>query len=149
MADNQRISRDLQTREQTARKRTWMPVNTLPVPQEQDGYQFRWIRKSMAGVSDATNVSKKQREGWEPVRAEDYPELKLSIDQDAKNSGLVEVGGLILCKMPVEMVQQRNDHYNQHARQQMESVDNSFMRENDPRMPLFKERNTKVSFGKG
>lgn len=149
MAENKRISRELNKREVTKRPSSWNPANTLPVPQEEDNKVFRWIRKAMLGVSDPTNFSKKQREGWEPVRAEDYPELKLSIDEDAKNSGLIEVGGLILCRMPKEFADQRAKYYGQHAHQQMEAVDSNFMKENDPRMPLFKERNSKVSFGKG
>ena len=144
-----RTPRALETREHDVRPQTWKPASTLPVPLEQDGYKFRWIRRSMLGQEDPTNVSKKRREGWEPVRAEDHPEMVLFLDQSAKDSGLVEVGGLILCKMPAEMVQQRNQYYGNAAQQQADAVDNNFMRENDPRMPLFRERNSKVTFGSG
>ncbi len=144
-----RTTRALETREQDARPKTWMPASTLPVPQEQEGYKFRWIRRSMMGQEDPTNVSKKRREGWEPVRAEDHPELVLYLEQTARTSSLVEVGGLILCKMPSEMVQQRNAHYGKATQQQSDAVDNSFMRENDARMPLFREKNSKVTFGSG
>lgn len=152
MVDNQtqkRTSRSLETREQEARPMTWKPASTLPVPLEQEGYKFRWIRRSMLGQEDPTNVSKKRREGWEPVRAEDHPELVLYLDQNARDSGLVEVGGLILCKMPSEMIRQRNDYYAKATQQQADAVDNSFMRENDPRMPLYREKNSKVTFGSG
>ena len=103
----------------------------------------------MLGQEDPTNVSKKRREGWEPVRSEDHPELSLYLDQNARTSGLVEVGGLILCKIPSEMVQQRNQYYAKATQQQADAVDNNFMRENDPRMPLYKEKNSKVTFGSG
>ena len=152
MVDNQtpkRTPRALETREQDARPMTWKPASTLPVPQEQEGYTFRWIRRAMMGQDDPTNVSKKRREGWEPVRSEDHPELALYLDQNARTSGLVEVGGLILCKMPTEMVNQRNAHYGKATQQQSDAVDNSFMRENDPRMPLYREKNSKVTFGSG
>ena len=152
MVDNQtqkRTPRALETREQETRQMTWAPASTLPVPQEQEGYKFRWIRRSMLGQEDPTNVSKKRREGWEPVRSEDHPELALYLDQNARTSGLVEVGGLILCKMPAEMVKQRSDYYAKATQQQADAVDNSFMRENDPRMPLYKEKNSKVTFGSG
>lgn len=152
MVDNQtqkRTPRALETREQDARPKTWMPASTLPVPQEQEGYKFRWIRRSMLGQEDPTNVSKKRREGWEPVRSEDHPELALYLDQNARTSGLVEVGGLILCKMPSEMVGQRNEYYAKATQQQSDAVDNNFMRENDPRMPLYREKNSKVTFGSG
>lgn len=152
MANNQtpkRTPRSLETRERDARPMTWKPASTLPVPQEQEGYNFRWIRRSMLGQEDPTNVSKKRREGWEPVRAEDHPELVLYLDQNARDSGLVEVGGLILCKMPSEMIRQRNEYYAKATQQQADAVDNSFMRENDPRMPLYREKNSKVTFGSG
>ena len=144
-----RTPRSIETREQEARPMAWKPASTLPVPQEQEGYQFRWIRRSMLGQEDPTNVSKKRREGWEPVRAEDHPELSLYLDQNARTSGLVEVGGLILCKMPTEMIRQRKSYYAKATQQQADAVDNNFMRENDARMPLFREGNSKVTFGSG
>jgi len=144
-----RENRDLQTRETMSRKKLWQPADLLPSPAPLEGYEFRWIRKSMMGQSDPTNTSRSFREGWEPCRLEDHPELALSVDSDAKNSGLVEVGGLILCKMPTEMVLARNAYYQQHTAAQIESVDHSLMRENDPRMPLFKDSKSSVTFGRG
>jgi hypothetical protein len=155
MADSNRnreprpVSRELETREQTARKKQWAPANLLPEPTPQEGVSFRWVRKSMVGKSDPTNFSRKVREGWETCRLEDHPELALHVDGDAAASGLVEIGGLLLCKMPTEMVEQRNAYYNRTSQAQIESVDNNFMRENDPRMPLYNERKTSVSFGRG
>lgn len=144
-----RETRDMQTREATSRKKLWQPADLLPSPTPQEGYEFRWIRASMMGQSDPTNTSRSFREGWEPCRLEDHPELALSVDNSAKTSGLVEVGGLILCKMPVEMVLARNAYYQNNAQAQMESVDSNLMRENDPRMPLFKDAKTSVTFGRG
>lgn len=148
-----RVNRDKprasDTREQMERPRQWQPASLLPTPTPQEGYEFRWIRKASLGVSDPTNFSRKVREGWEPCRLEDHEELALHVDGDAKSSGMVEVGGLILCKMPTEMIVQRNKHYNASSRAQIESVDNSFMKENDSRMPLFSEKSSKVTFGNG
>jgi hypothetical protein len=93
-------------------------------------------------------MSGKLREGWEPVRAEDYPELMLESNQ----AGNIEIGGLVLCKIPSEFMEQRNAYYNTQARAQMESVTNTLFRDNDPRMPLFKEHKTETSrsaFGSG
>ncbi len=143
------VSREQNDREATARKKQWAPASMLPEPTPQEGVEFRWIRKSTLGVNDPTNYSRKVREGWETCRLEDHPELKLAVDEDAVSSGLVENGGLILCKMPTEMVQQRNAYYQRSSEAQVESVDNNFMRENDPRMPLFHDRKSKVSFGRG
>ena len=41
------------------------------------------------------------------------------------------------------------DYYDKQNKSQIDSVDNNFLRENDPRMPLFSERKTKVTFGSG
>lgn len=143
------VSREHDNRETTARVKQWAPASLLPQPTPQEGVEFRYIRKSMLGVNDPTNFSRKVREGWETCRIEDHPELQLHVDEEAKASGLVEIGGLILCQMPTEMVQQRNAYYQRSTQAQVESVDNNFMRENDPRMPLFADRKSKTSFGKG
>jgi len=142
-------SRSTQTREASTRKKQWAPANLLPEPTPQEGVKFRWIRKSMMGTTDPTNFSRKSREGWEPCRLDDHPELALDVDNEARASGLVEIGGLILCRIPEEIVGQRNEYYHRKASSAMEAVDNSLMRENDPRMPLFKDRKSQVSFGHG
>lgn len=142
-------SRTNQTREAVARKKQWAPANLLPEPTPQEGVEYRWVRKSMLGVTDPTNFSRKSREGWEPCRLEDHPELALDVDNDARASGMVEIGGLILCRIPREFIEQRNEYHRRKAGSQMESVDNNLMRENDPRMPLFHDRKSQVSFGRG
>ena len=149
LADN-RASRDLNTRAKDERPRSWAPPTLLPDPTPEPGYTFRWIRVSTLGQADPRNVSSKIREGWEPVRAADHPEISMYLDNDnARFKDNVVVGGLLLCKTPTEMVDQRNAFYQAKADAQVRSVDNHFMRENDPRMPLFSERKTTVSFGRG
>jgi len=144
-----RPSRDLETREQVERPKQWMPPQLLPEPTPEPGYAFRWIRISTLNKNDPTNVSSKLREGWEQVKASDHPEIRLFGMGNANFPDSVEVGGLLLCKTPVEFVEQRDAYYRQQTDAQMQSVDNTFMRENDPRMPMFKERSSKVTFGKG
>ena len=148
MAEN-RLSRELENRENVARKKAWVPPQTLPTPDEKDGWVFRWIRTSMLGQLDPTNTSAKFREGWEPVKAEDHPELMHQADPGSRYKGNVEVGGLLLCKAPSDLMKQRDDYYRQQTRSQIESVDNSFLRTEDKRMPLFNERRSTTSFGKG
>lgn len=143
MADN-RTPRDLNTREKNARV-VYTPPSALPDPTPEPGYSFRWVATHILGEADARNVSMKLREGWVPVKAEDHPELSMF----AGKSGNVEIGGLMLCKIPTEMINARADYYNNQAQRQMESVDNHFMRNNDPRMPLFNERKSTVSRGTG
>ena len=147
-----REPRTLENRENEKREQSWEPASILPDPDPQDGGVFRWIRTSMVGNADNTNVSKRFREGWEPVRAEDHPELQIMSDHKSEwgAKGGIEVGGLLLCKAPQETVDQRRAYYKQHAESQMQAVDNNYMRENDPRMPvLAPDRKTRVAFGGG
>jgi hypothetical protein len=148
MAEN-RINRDLESREKTTRKKAWQRPEVLPSPNPEPGYAFRWIRVSSLGNTDATNVSSKLREGWEPVKASDHPEITLVTIENDRFKDNVVIGGLMLCKAPEELIDERNDYYGEQTRSQMHSVDNNLMRENDPRMPLFNDRKTKVTFGNG
>ncbi len=149
MEKSNRMTRELDTREQVERPKQWMPPQLLPDPNPEEGYAFRWIRIASLGKDDATNISGKLREGWEPVRASDHPEIRLFGSTNGKFPDSIEVGGLLLCKTPVEFTGQRNEYYRKQAEAQMNSVDNTYMRENDPRMPMFKERKSTVTFGKG
>lgn len=144
MAEN-RTPRDNSSREKTARA-VYVPPSALPDPTPEPGYVYRWIATHVLGEANPTNVSKKMREGWEPVKAEDHPELMLV--GNAK-TGNVEIGGLMLCKMAKEQAIARDEYYAQQASDQMNSVDNHFMRNNDPRMPLFSDRKSSTSRGNG
>jgi hypothetical protein len=149
MATIERTPRELDTRAKMERPVKWTPPQLLPDPNPEPGYAFRWIRLSTLNNADALNISSKFREGWEPVKSSDHPEIRLMSSVKNQFPDSVEIGGLLLCKTPVEFTEQRDAHYRNLANTQMESVDNNFMRENDPRMPLFKERSSKVTFGKG
>ena len=135
MAEN-RVDRELTTRDKTTQKKAWQRPEILPSPNPEPGYGFRWIRVSTQGQIDATNVSSKLREGWEPVKAEDHPEITMVTVEVDKFKDNIVIGGLMLCKAPEELVSERNGYYRQQTQAQMESVDNNLMRENDPRMPL-------------
>jgi len=148
MAEN-RLDRELDTREKTARRKSWTRPETLPTPLPEDGYEFHWVRISTRGEADAMNVSLKLQEGWEPVKAAEHPEIFVAGVENERFKDNIVIGGLMLCKTPVEFVQDRNAWFNNQASSQMKSVDNNLMRESDPRMPLFNERTTKVTFGKG
>jgi len=146
---NTRLARELETRDTAERPKSWQPASTLPEPDKQPGYEYRWVRSSMLNEADPRNVSAKLREGWEPVRIEEQPKFKMLVDPDSRFKDNVEISGLLLCKMPTEMVNQRNEYYANKANSQVQSVDNNFMRENDPRMPLFSDRKSKTTFGQG
>jgi hypothetical protein len=137
------------TREQAERPKVWQPASTLPEPDKLPGYVYRWVRVSTLGQNDARNISSKTREGWEPVRIEEQPKFRMMTDPDSRFKDNIEVAGLLLCKAPKELMEQRNAHYAGKNQAQMESVDNNFMRESDARMPLFAEKRSKTSFGSG
>jgi len=144
-----RNARELENREVAQRNQQWTPAQLLPDPKPEAGYGFRWIRTAIMGKVDPTNTSAKFREGWVPVKAEDHPEMQLYVDPQSRFKGNIEVGGLLLCKCPIEMIKQREAYYGRQASSQMEAVDNSFMKANDERMPLFSDKKSGVSFGRG
>jgi len=148
MAEN-RLDRELDTTAKKTRKKAWTRAEVLPNPTPQDGYTFHWVRVATNGQPDPTNVSSKLREGWTPVKATDHPEIELVSIENERFKDNVVMGGLMLCKAPVELVQERSQYYKDTNDAQIRSVDNNLMRENDPRMPLFNERSSKVTFGKG
>jgi hypothetical protein len=151
-----RVSREYGTREADTRAQDWAPASGLPDPDPEPGYEHRWIRISTNNEADASNASSKLREGWEPVTIEQQPKYRYSVELDRRFSnpnkneeGNVEIGGLLLCKIPTHMFEQRTKHFSAMTQRQMEAVGSTFMRENDERMPLFSERSNSTSFGKG
>ena len=148
MAEN-RIPREIDTRQQAERPKQWQAPELLPEPDKQAGFAYRWIRVSMLNSADPRNLSAKLREGWEPVRAEEQPKFQLLVDPESRFKDNIEIGGLLLCKTPIELVEQRTEYYEKQTQSQTDAVDNNLMRQNDPRMPLFNERKSSTSFGKG
>ena len=144
-----RLTRELETRALTERPKQWMPPEALPEPDKEAGFVYRWIRVSMLNKDDPSNISKSFREGWEPVRIEEQPKYTLLASRDGKYKDNIEIGGLLLCKIPEEFMDQRKAYYANVTESQASAVDNNFMRENDARMPLFRERKSSTSFGKG
>jgi len=149
MSTNNRITRELETRALTERPKQWMPPELLPEPDKDPSYAYRWIRSSTLGTADPRNLSAKLREGWEPVKLEEQLKFQLLVDPTSRFKDNIEIGGLLLCKAPKEFVEQRADYYARQTQSQSEAVDNSLMRQSDPRMPIFKERKSSTSFGKG
>jgi hypothetical protein len=146
----ERKPRTLDTREVTfKRPEAWRPPETLPMPDDRPGWKHRYIRISTLGNADPSNISSKFREGYEPVKADEYPELMMHAVVDGRFKGGIEIGGLLLCRIPTEFLEQRAAYYANQNKSQMESVDQSFMRENHPHMRKFAERTSEVSFGSG
>lgn len=144
-----RTPRDQETRVTAERPKQWMPAELLPEPDKMPGYSYRWIRVAALNQADPRNLSAKLREGWEPVPLSEQPALQLLVDPNSRFKDNIEIGGLLLCKTPTEFVSQRNEHFAKQTQAQTEAVDNNLMRQSDPRMPLFKERKSSTTFGKG
>jgi hypothetical protein len=146
---NKNVPRELNTRAVSERPKQWQAPELLPEPDKQDGYAYRWIRVATLNVSDPRNLSAKLREGWEAVTVEEQPKFRLLVDPQSRFKDNIEIGGLLLCKTPIEFVEQRNEYYAKQTQSQTEAVDNNLMRQSDPRMPIFQERKSTTSFGKG
>ena len=143
-----RSARDSESRENAERVQQWRPGSALDAPEPPIGFKHRWIRESVLEYDDKTNVHKKRQEGWELVRAEEYPDYVGPVIDEGRNAGTIGVGGLILARIPVELVEQRNNHFNTVAQNQMDAVDRDWMRENNALMPkLAPQRKSSVSFG--
>ena len=148
MAEN-RLARELETRETTQRVKQWTQPQGLPTPEPEEGYSFRWVRTALLGQFDPTNTSAKFREGWEPVKADSQPQMFAFADPNSRFKSNIEIGGLLLCKIPKEFMEQRAAFYKKASDDQVQAVDNSFMQQNDARMPLFKDNRSSVTFGSG
>jgi hypothetical protein len=145
-----RLTRELENRAASERPKSWQPASALPEPDKQPGYRYRWVRVSTLSDQDPRNIASKLREGWEPVRIEEQPKFKMLTDPSSRFKDNIEVAGLLLCKIPEEFMVQRKQYITGKTKANTEAVDNSFMRESDPRMPLFRERQSSSSkFGKG
>ena len=145
----ERTPRTLTTREGGERRKGWQRQSLLPTPEPRDGLKFRWVRTSTLGNEDNKNVSSRFREGYTPCLAKDFPELHIMSDHNSRFPENLEVGGLLLCSIPVEFADERTVGQLDQAKAQMDAVDNSYLRESDPRKPVLRpERSTKTTFGR-
>ena len=142
-----RTPRASETRETTSRRKPWAPPSRLDAPPAPAGYVHRWIRVSVRGEEDKTNAYQRLREGWEPVRADEYPEFHAPVIDEGKYTGIIGNGGLMLCRIPVETAQERAAYYGSRAREQMVAVDEDLMKDQHPSMPISRSRQSRVSFG--
>jgi len=149
-----RASRSSDTRAKDDRPKVWKMPSALELPDEaielaeSQGLTYRWIRESILGQDDKTNVSKRFREGFEPVRPDELPGFHdLPTVDDGRHAGVIGVGGLILCKIDKTIADQRNDFFEQQTQNQMTAVENDLMREENPSMPISSKMSSKVTFG--
>jgi hypothetical protein len=146
-----RLDRALDSRATSYRPTSWQAPEALPMPDERPGWRHRYVRLSTLGAADPSNISSKLREGYEPCKAEEYPELMMHAAIEGRFKGGIEIGGLLLCRIPAEFMDQRAKHFEDKNKMQMDSVDNNFLRERDARsnMALFADKKSNVTFGSG
>ena len=143
-----RTPRSNSTRANQARREPWKPPSMLDAPPAPEGYRHRWIRAEVMGFDDRKNVAARSREGWELVRGEDHPDFEIPTIEDGKHAGVIGVGGLLLAKIPVEVVEERKEYFQSMTRNHMAAVDNDLAREQHPAMPISKpDRHSRVTFG--
>ena len=144
----QKTSRKLETREQETRKKGWVPPSNLDAPEPPEGFHHRWVRFEFRGNADDKNVTARLRSGYEPVKADEYPDrLDLPHLTEGKFKGVIAVGGLMLMRCPLEVKEDRDEYFKNLTADQQKSVDNDLMKEEHPSMPISKERQSRVTFG--
>ena len=144
---NIKTSRASQTRDKIEGKKVWTPPNSLDAPPAPTGYRHQWIRAEILGQSDAKNIASSLREGWELVRADEYPESNYPSETEGRYAGMIGVGGLLLARIPEEIAIQIDAYYKKQNEAKEEAVDNNLMKEQHPSMRFSKESNTRVTFG--
>ena len=142
-----RKPRESVTREKETRRKPWAPPSRLAAPEAPAGFVHRWIRTAMRGEDDKMNVNTKLREGWEPVRKDEYPDYEAPTIDEGRFEGIIGQGGLMLCRIPVETAQERSAYYGNRTREQMVAVDQDLMKEQHPSMPIQNNRQSRVTFG--
>ena len=143
-----RTPRESQTRAKQARREPWKPPSMLDAPPPPEGYKHRWVRAEVMGFDDRKNIAGRIREGYELVRGDEYPDFEVPTVEDGKHAGVIGVGGLLLARIPLEIVEERKSYFRGMTRDQMTAVDNDLAREQHPAMPISQpERRSSVSFG--
>ena len=142
-----RKTRASETREKETRRKPWAPPSHLDAPEPPVGFVHRWIRTATRGEEDKTNVHSKLREGWEPVRSDEYPDFEAPTIDDGRFAGVIGNGGLMLCRIPVETAQERAEYFGTLTREKMVAVDQDLMKEQHPSMPMTNSRQSRVTFG--
>ena len=145
--ENKRTSRASQAREKTSKPKVWTPPSPLDAPPAPNGFKHRWLRAESMGFQDTKNMSRRIREGFEVVRADEYPDGDYPVVEDGKFAGCIGVGGLVLARIPEEIAKQRAEYYAKMSQEQVQSLDNDLMKEQHPSMPINVDRQTRVTFG--
>ena len=147
MSNDKKTSRASQTREKESRKKVWTPPSSLDAPPAPTGFQHRWIRAESMGFEDSKNVQGQLRSGYELVRADEYPDGEYPQVENGKYKGVIGVGGLVLARVPDEIVKQRADYYAKQHNDKVEAMDKDLMKDEHRSMPIDIDRQSRVTFG--
>ena len=147
MTKDKKTSRAAETRSKTERPKEYKPPSSLDAPPAPDGFRHRWIRAESLGFNDQKNIHGRLRSGYELVRADEYKDSDYPIVTDGKYAGVIGVGGLLLARIPEELAQQRIDYQKSLSEGQDEAIENDLLRDQDKRMPIKIDRNSKQTFG--
>lgn len=145
--DKIKTSRASQTRVKETKKQVWTPPSSLDAPPAPDGYHHRWIRAETMGFDDTKNMSAMLRSGYELVRADQYPDTEYPAINDGKYKGVIGVGGLVLARISLELVQSRKEYFDKLTKEKDEAIKNDLMKEQHPGMPIDIDRQSRVTFG--
>ena len=147
MSTDKKTSRASQTREKESRKKVWTPPSSLDAPPAPTGFQHRWLRAESLGFNDSKNIQGRLRSGYELVRADEYPDSDYPVVEDGKYKGVIGVGGLLLARVPDEIVKQRGEYYAKQHNDKVEALDKDLMKEQHQSMPIDIDRQSRVTFG--
>ena len=147
MQKETKTSRASQTREKESHKKVWSPPSSLDAPPAPTGFQHRWLRAESLGFNDAKNIQGRLRSGYELVRSDEYPDSDYPVVEDGKYKGVIGVGGLLLARVPDEIVKQRGDYYAKQHNDKVEALDKDLLKEEHQSMPINIDRQSRVTFG--
>jgi len=147
MEKEQKTSRASQTRSKTERPKVWTPPSSLDAPPAPKGFRHRWIRAESIGFQDTKNISARLREGYELVRADEYPDSEYPVVDSGKHAGVIGVGGLLLARIPDEIVKARDEYFKKVTQDRDEAIESDLLKDQHPSMPINAERQTRVTFG--
>ena len=142
-----KTSRASQSREQTKRRTTWTPPSSLDAPPAPAGFHHRWIRAETMGFTDIKNIACKLRSGYELVRADEYPGSEYPMVNEGKYKGIIGVGGLLLSRIPDELVKARDEYFRKMTQDKDDAIESDLLKDQHPSMPINAERQTRVTFG--
>ena len=142
-----KTSRASQTRAKTEAKKVLTPPTSLDAPPAPKGFRHQWIRAEILGHQDTSNIARNLREGYELVRADEYPDQDFPSMSEGRYAGMIGVGGLLLARIPEEIALQIDEYYKKQTQNKEEAVNNNLMKEQHPSMRFSKEADTRVTFG--